>query len=237
MVVSFCFSLCIVSNASSLQENTDIKVEGAIDKDIYDMISAFENNTYVERNEDSTLMASEAFSTFGVGEEEDNTTYLYDTKQIGTNTFEATRVALYAASLEQSNQNELYGVVLFVSIVYNREYFNGIPCYMLTRVKGGVVQNGSNYWCEALAFRYIEYGKAYTSSGVAVGTKSNSCNYNGSLNFPTKGVTYYINGPADYYYDTSSFLSHITGAMRGKITFRGTSKQYDLEVKSYIGNP
>lgn len=195
--------------------------------------------TFVEKNDSQTMKPEEIFLKSGMAKTQSNddikVDYIYDITRTDEDTYEATRIALYDVSLEQTSQGQKSGVVLFTTIVYKEQHF-GKPWsfVMLTQIKGGVVKNDTNYWCENISFRYHVYGDGYTAAGTRVGWTGKEVQYNGVLSYPTVGTTYYINGPSDYYYDMGVHNSAIVGFMRGTITYRGSSNQSQLEVASSI---
>ena len=147
--------LCITSTITTFAKNDNsVKIETGIDEDIYEMIEAHENNTFVEKNESNKMQTRELFKTFGMEEQsEESVKYIYDNKRVDENTYQATRIAMY--SLEQESQGSKNGVIIFCRIVYDEKDFGDPWSYvMLKKVKGGVVQNNGNYWCEFLQLKY-----------------------------------------------------------------------------------
>lgn len=228
MTIIFCFSYNMVVFA---QESNNIEVEGKIDQDIYEMVEAYKNGLFSEKNENRKIQTRQLFSSLGMNEEE-NVDYIYDNKQIDENTYEATQIAFY--SLEQENQGSKDGVIIFCRIVYDTKNFGDPWDYvMLTKVKGGVVQNNGNYWCEFLKMRYKVGGDAYDASGNRCGWKGKETQYGGAVSSPSVGTTYYITGPSDYYYNMGAAGGHVAGFVKATISFRLGNSDY-LEVSSGI---
>lgn len=245
MLLSTCLLAisCLTTYASDLSASTkivgsNIVCEGKIDQDIYRMIDQYKQGTFVQRNESLYFSPKQVFMFAGMTENHesrDDVDYIYDLKQVGENTYEATQIGLYALSLEQENQKVAYGVILFCRIVYEEKYCSGYdPCIKLTRVKGGVVQNASKYWCESLYMKYKVCGDAYNSSGQRVGWKGKEIAYQGYVYSPVAGQTYSIAGPNDWYYDMGVIGSAVIGYVKGNITYRLSSQQYTTELTSSI---
>lgn len=232
LCLAMAFLLCFLFNMSVFaQENNDIKIEGNIDQDIYEIVEAYKNGTFIEKNENARISTNQLFRSLGISEQNDEKVkYIYDNKKVDEDTYEATQIAFY--SLEQENQETQDGVILFCRIVYDVKNFDNSNDYvMLTKVKGGVVQNNGNYWCEFLKMRYDVGGDAYDASGNRCGWKGKSTNYGTAVSSPTVGTTYSISGPSDYYYNLGVVGSHIAGFVQGTISFR-LGNSTNLEVSS-----
>lgn len=236
--------LCVTTHFGSVYAQTtdfndsQITEKTYIDPDIYQMINDYERGTFVERNEDEDINAKQILDSFGTTSETSTTAdikYLYDVKELDSNTYAATRIALYS-SLRQENQDEKNGVIVFCRIVYEQKDFGKPWGFLkLTGVESGVVRNNDNYWCEFLKMRYRVYGSAYDANGNRLGVKGRETDYNdtATVNSPTVGHTYSINGPNDYYYSMGEMDSVIAGFARANISFRLSSSEY-LEVSSAI---
>lgn len=225
------------SNNTDAEMNSNVKVEGPIDPEIYQMVENYQAGTFKERNESKTLKPEALFNSFGLGVEQIKqgsdifVEYIYDIKQMEPETYEATRVAL--VSLEQETQGSYRSVVIFCRIVYQEKSFSGNPWsyIMLTKVKGGVVQNNGDIWCETLRMRYSVHGIAYDANGNWKGYQGASTQYGTAHVYaPQVGTTYYIDGPCDYYYDMGVPSSAVAGFVQGGISYRLSTELYDLEV-------
>lgn len=205
----FVMSFTLVSFAS----NSNIKSEQKIDPYIYEILSDYENGQFKERND---LININPHGFFPEIENSPNSDVinLYDNRQIGENEFAATRVSI-VNDLEQSNQDEKDGIVAFTTIVYNKLDMNDPYDYvMLTKVKGGIVRQDKAVSASSISLRYWVYGDAYTSDGLRKGLEGSEVQYNGELNNPEIGTTYYIEGPKDYYYCMGVFGTLTAGFMR-----------------------
>lgn len=232
MVIALCLSFTINVSADNLNE---IKVEGKIDDDIYEMVKAYKGGTFTPSNESSSIEPRQLFSAFEINEEDGgNINYIYDLKQLDEDTYEATQIVIYTV-LEKEEQGSQNDVILFCRIVYDKKPFFGNPWsyVMLIKIEGGVVQNNNNYWCEFLKMRYSVYGDAYNANGTRVGLKAASTAYGGAIS-PVVGTTYYIDGPSDYYYNMGASGSYISGWVRGTIS-RRLGNSTTLEVPCGIG--
>ena len=256
--ISLCLAICLCFSMSVFAAATDsvkleddellpVTVEGPIDPKIYEMLDSYNNGTFVERNADPDIDPVILFSANSTenqvvtasANEDQKVEYLYDIEHLDGLTYEATAVAVY--ELEQTSQDEADGVVLFCSIVYEKAPFTldeaaAYPLVMLKEVKGGVVQNNGNYWCEYLNMRYSVHGDAYDESGDRIGTRGEETDFDDYSNIvsPQEGVAYSIDGPCDYYYDPNVFNSGIAGFTRGFISYRLSSYRNELIVSTGI---
>lgn len=205
----FVMSFTLVSFAS----NSNIKSEQKIDTYIYEILSDYENGQFKERN-DLININSHGFFPEIKNSPNSDVINLYDNRQIGENEFAATRISI-VNNLEQSNQDEKDGIVAFTTIVYNKLDMNDPYDYvMLKKVKGGIVRQDKAVSASSISFRYWVVGDAYNSDGSHKGLEGSEVQYNGELNNPKIGTTYYIEGPNDYYYCMGTYGTVIAGFMR-----------------------
>ena len=206
----FTFLFSLTSFASNNEE------EGNIENYIYEIINDYENGVFTERNDLNDIDVHQLFS-FINDENNRNVRHIYDNRQIGAESYVASRISFY--DLDKSDQNEEDGVVIYVAIQYEKKDFGDPWDYvMLNRVKGGVVRQTGSISCKSLSFRYKVYGDAYDANGNRVGLKGAEVSYNGELNNPKIGTTYYIDGPKDYYYNMGATYSVIAGFMRATLS-------------------
>lgn len=195
------------------------------DSYIYELIDSYEKGTFEERNDLPELDVRQFFASPSPNSEASSYD-IYDNRQIGKDTYVASRISFY--DLEKSDQNEQNGVTIYVAIEYAKKDFGDPWDYvMLNKIKGGVVRQTGNVSCSSLSFRYSVYGDAYNADGSRAGLKGASVLYNGELNNPVIGNTYYIAGPQDYYYNMGATGSFIAGMMRATLS---NSSQFEAAV-------
>lgn len=200
------------------EAESNIEIE-EVDPYIYEMIDAYENGTFVERNDSETFKPSEMFNEITpLSDVLEDIDYIYDLRKIDEETFEATQVALYS-SLENELQDEKYGVKMFCSIVFKQQDFGDEwPYIMLTRVKGGVIEEADSYECIVLEMRYKVKGDAFDEDGNRYGWQSDSTSFSDySIKNPVVGPAYSMPGPSDYYYNMGSICSSVGGFVEGEI--------------------
>lgn len=215
-------------SASAAEEQDDINEESKIDSYIYELVEDYENGTFEERNDLPDVDAHMLLKP----EEIENlqVEHIYDNRQIGENEFVASRISFY--DLDKSDQNEQDGVVIYVAIQYDKKDFGDPWDYiMLNRVKGGVVRQEGNVSCSSISFRYYVTGDAYNADGSRAGLKGNSVYYNGELENPKIGTTYYIEGPKDYYYNMGVINSVVAGFMRATLS-NGSQFEVSIDISS-----
>ncbi len=222
----FCISLmmmCSISISTALAE--EVHSTSAIDPYIYELIDSYEKGIFQERNDLPELDIEQLFASQSLNAE-GGSYDIYDNRQIGKDTYVASRISFY--DLTKSDQNEQNGVTIYVAIEYAKKDFGDPWDYvMLNKVKGGVVRQTGNVSCSSLSFRYSVYGDAYRADGSRVGLKGASVNYNGELKNPVIGNTYYISGPKDYYYNMGVEGGFIAGLMRATLS---NSSQFEASI-------
>lgn len=243
LTLAFCASLAFSTNAfaAGTNDTSELHVKNSISSTIYEMVASYENGTFDENKNDGTearsvLSIAGMDADSNVSESDNEIKNLYAVEQLDETTYEAIQVTLYSAQLEQSMQGEKNGVVMFSSMVYEKETFGnrGSSYIKPIRIQGGVVRNASTYWCESMAIRYRICGDANTSDGTRIGWRDFSVNYNGANNNPQVGLTYYLNSPTDLYFNKGATGTAVVGFTRGKITFRMSSMQSELEVSCAV---
>lgn len=193
-------------------DSQDIRTEQTASY-IYEILNSYESGTFVERNDlpsvDTRLLLPSTQNT-----NELDIVELYDNRKIGSNEFAATRVSI-VKDLEKTDQGSSEGIVAFVTIVYNNLDMGDAFSYpMLTKVKGGIVRQDGTISASSLSFAYNVGGDAFTPSGEHRGIQGSVVKFNGELENPQIGATYFINGPSDYHYCMGSIGSHVAGFMR-----------------------
>lgn len=215
----------------SYATNNHIESEQRIESYIYKILNDYESGNFKERNDLNSVHLQELLPDHR-SISNNNIVNLYDNRKIGANQFEATRISI-VKDLEQSNQTAKNEIVAFTTIVYNTLDMNDAFDYvMLTKIKGGIVRQDGNVSASSLSFKYWVTGDAYNSSGVRQGLKGSSVDYNGELNNPKVGTTYYIGGPKDYYYCMGAYGSQIAGYMRVSLS-NGSSFESTSAITSY----
>lgn len=222
----FCASLIMmlsISASTALAE--EIQSTSTINPYIYELIDSYENGTFQERNDLPELDVRQLFASQPLNAEKSSYD-IYDNRQIGKDTYVASRISFY--DLDKSDQNEQNGVTIYVAIEYSKKDFGDPWNYvMLNKIKGGVVRQTGNISCSSISFRYSVSGDAYNADGSRAGLKGASVVYNGELKNPVIGNTYYISGPQDYYYNMGATGSFIAGMMRATLS---NSSQFEVAV-------
>lgn len=180
---------------------------------IYEILNSYENGTFVERNDLSSVNTRLLLPSIRDANELDIID-LYDNRQIGLNEFAATRVSV-VKDLEKTDQGSSESIVAYVTIVYNNlDMGDAFDYPMLTKVKGGIVRQDGTISASSLSFAYQVAGDAFTPTGEHRGIQGSIVRYNGELENPQIGTAYFINGPSDYHYCMGSIGSRVAGFMR-----------------------
>lgn len=212
----FCASFIMtlfIFGSTAWAEETHIT---STDSYIYELVNSYEKGTFKERNDLPELDIKRFFAT-PLFDSKDSSYDIYDNRKIGEDTYVASRISFY--DLDKSDQNEQNGVTIYVAIEYAKKDFGNPWDYVkLNKVKGGVVRQTGNVSCSSVSFRYSVYGDAYNADGSRAGLKGSNVDYNGELNNPVIGKTYYISGPQDYYYNMGAKGSFIAGMMRATLS-------------------
>ena len=186
------------------EAESNIEIE-EVDPYIYEMIDAYENGTFVERNDSKMFKPSEIFNEINpLSDSSEDVDFIYDLRKIDEGIYEATQISLYASDNEDTSQRTKYGVKIFCTIVFEEKYFDDPwPYIMLNRVKGGVLDESQDYEAVELRMGYTAEGDAYDDNGTRIGSKrlyKSPSNY--SVNNPLVGPAYSIAGPKTYYFNS-----------------------------------
>lgn len=198
---------------SDTEAESNIEIE-EVDPYIYEMIEAYENGTFIERNDSETFKPSEMFNEITpLSNSSEDIDYIYDLRKIDENIYEATQISLYASDNEDTSQRTKYGVKIFCTIVFEEKYFDEVwPYIMLNRVKGGVLEEAQDYEAIELRMGYTAEGDAYNSNGTRIGSKrlyKSPSSYR--VNNPLVGPAYSIAGPKTYYFNSGIYPMTIAG--------------------------
>lgn len=216
--------------AADLPEGVTIE---KIDPYIYKMIDDYKNGTFIERDEDNCIDARDLFSENDVSLDDDsNVEYIYDLHKIDDNTYEATQVALYNSS--KNDTDTVRDVTATFTIVYEKKDFGDYWDYiMLTRLKGGIVKEGK-FECTELMMKYNVSGDAYDANGNRKGLKGKSTRFSDyTINNPVVGnAVYSMPGPSDYYYNMGATGTLVAGYFVANIeNSSGTTDSIPLSIE------